>query len=94
MLARGVARMVYQTAVEQKLELPANVQQMLNIVNETAWQSSDLQKFNSMYPNYAIARKPSAKPEDYLIEDVLKKFEESNITTPDSGDDMSGASDL
>lgn len=76
MLPRGIARMMYHTAIQLKMEFPKTVEQMLHIIGETLWQTSDLERFNSAYPNLVLASKRNATAEDYEMEKVLRRSED------------------
>jgi len=66
MLARGVARMVYQTSKMSGAQLPGAARQVLEIVSEAAWRSTDAQMISSRFPNYVVAANPERKHEARL----------------------------
>lgn len=72
---RGIARMLYHTAISLKTRLPETVKQMFHIIAETAWQPSDIHRFDSCYPNLILASKSGAEPGDYEMDSVLQKWE-------------------
>ena len=76
MLARGVARMVTQTAQDLKVTLPANIIAVLPSLER--WQAEDLDKISSTYPNYAIISDIQFKAEGQ-IEFLLKKLEDVKV---------------
>lgn len=72
---RGIARMLYHTAIKSKALLPETVKQMFHIIAETTWQPSDIHLFDSCYPNMILASKSGAEPEEYEMDSVLQKWE-------------------
>lgn len=76
LLPRAIARMIYRGAMQQKIELPENVVQMLKIVSQSAWNATDLHELNSMYPNWIL---PSTRDNEKIVEQMpywLAKWEE------------------
>nr|POE79506.1 nitrogen assimilation transcription factor nit-4 [Quercus suber] len=53
MIARGIARMAYHTALEQKIALSPPTMSLLRIMSDTSWQPSDLALMRSTFPNFA-----------------------------------------
>lgn len=53
MIARGIARMMYHTAVERNIALSPSTRSMLQLMSSTAWRPSDLSLVSSAFPNYA-----------------------------------------
>lgn len=56
MSARGIARMMYHTALQRKIPLSASTKTMLQIMADTAWRPSDLTLVNSCLPNFATTK--------------------------------------
>lgn len=72
---RGIARMLYHTVINFKTHLPETAKRMFHIITETAWQPSDVHRFDSCYPNLILAAKSGAAPGDYEMDSVLQKWE-------------------
>ena len=53
MIARGIARMTYHNALQQKVPLSKRTRSLLKIMSDTAWRPSDLGFLNSSFPNFA-----------------------------------------
>ena len=79
MLPRGIARMLYHTARQMRVQLPSIVLHMLRIVADTAWRPSDMDHLNSSYPNWAFAQDSDSFTSRDRMEDVLKKWENLEI---------------
>lgn len=75
MLPCGIARMVYHTSRELKVQLPEAVEQMLQMVAETSWQPSDLHQISSLYPNWVTEKKNAQHQtsKKYDMDEVLTK---------------------
>lgn len=56
MIARGIARMMYHTALERNIALTPSTRSILQIMSDTAWQPSDLSRINSFFPNFATTK--------------------------------------
>jgi hypothetical protein len=76
LIARGIARMMYHTAIERKIVLSQSTRAMLQIMSDTAWQPSDLSLVNSMFPNFASTK--VHEPTERLTE-LLTKWEDLHI---------------
>lgn len=75
MLPRGMVRLIYHTARELDVQLPSDVQEMLRMVSEAAWQPRDLHLLHSSYPNWAVARHRKASADRFAMEDMLCQWE-------------------
>lgn len=53
MIARGIARMMYHTALGRDIALSRATRSMLQLMSNTAWRPSDLSLVSSAFPNYA-----------------------------------------
>lgn len=76
LLPRAIARLIYRGAMQQKISLPENVVQMVQIVSESAWKATDLNEMNSMYPNRIL---PSTRNNEKISGQMpywLAKWEE------------------
>lgn len=76
MIARGIARMMYHTALEQKITLSPSTKKMLQIMSDTAWRPSDLSLVNSAFPNFATL-KGHGNPD--RMTELLSKWEKLDI---------------
>ena len=76
MIARGIARMMYHTALEQSIALSRSTREMLQIMSATAWQPSNLSHMNSMMPNFATLK--SGEGGERMTE-LLSKWENLEI---------------
>lgn len=56
MVARGIARMSLRAAVEHKVVLSQDTQNILQIMAETAWRPSDVRLVDSTFPNFATTK--------------------------------------
>lgn len=74
LVARGVVRMVRQTASLMDITLPTSVTGLPKAIAEMAWQSSDIQQIRASYLNYAIAARKRTS-EAAGMEDLLRKWE-------------------
>jgi hypothetical protein len=74
MIARGVARMVYQTSQVTGKALPGAAQHVLEIVSEAAWRSTDVHRISSIFPNYSMIGDVDGKHEARM-EGLLKQWE-------------------
>ena len=61
MLPRGIARMVYHSAQQLNVQLPARVMQMLDLAADAGWRPSDVHMVDSVYPNMATERYSDAE---------------------------------
>ena len=71
--------MVYQVALQQKIQLPDSVEQMLRVVAETAWRPSDLHQLSSIFPSYLGANDRPHRWKTAGMEDVLRKWEQLSV---------------
>ena len=77
MVARGVLRMLIYTAMHLSIDLPQSAVSATQ--NMQVWQSSDIDRISSEYPNYAIAR--NARPgTEVRMESLLKRFERTAVS--------------
>lgn len=74
MIARGFARMIYHTAKKNKLQLPRNVQRMLNVVAQVVWEARDVEQISSNLPMVASTGTIDLR-EELRMETLLRKFE-------------------
>jgi hypothetical protein len=79
MLSRGIARMIYHTAMKLELNLPRLVESMLQIVAETAWQPSDWQYLDSIFPNPILASRSKAAEKKHRMGTLLKEWEGEDV---------------
>lgn len=76
-IARGVARMMYHTALDKKVALSHPTRSLLQIMSDTAWRPSDLSLLsNSNYPNFATTK---GHENDERLNKLLSKWEEFEI---------------
>ena len=78
MLSRGIARMIYHTVTKLELRLPRLVERMLQIVAEVAWQRSDLQYLDSIFPNPLIANNTGIGEARQRMGSLLREWEEGS----------------
>ena len=78
MLSRGIARMIYHTVTKLDLRLPRLVERMLQIVAEVAWQPSDLQYLDSIFPNPLIGSPSRIGETDQRMGTLLKVWEQGS----------------
>lgn len=76
MIARGIARMMYHTALEKKITLSHDTSSVLQIMSDTAWRPSDLSMVNSMYPNFATTKDHT---DSERMTELLSKWEKLEI---------------
>ena len=76
MIARGISRMMYHTALEQKIALSRSTRTMLQIMSDTAWRPSDLSLVNSVFPNFATIRGQQGRER---LTELLEKWEKLDI---------------
>lgn len=76
MISRGIARMMYHTATEQKVALSAPMLNMLEIMSATAWKPSDLVQVHSLFPNFA---KMKGHVDRERMTELLSKWEELEL---------------
>ncbi|KAI5371147.1 hypothetical protein Slin15195_G020190 [Septoria linicola] len=76
MISRGIARMTYHTALEQKIELSRSTRTMLKIMSDTAWKPSDLSLLNSMFPDFTTTK---GEDSDGRLTQLLEKWEKLDI---------------
>lgn len=76
MVARGIARMMYHSALQNKIALSQSTRSMLQIMSHTAWRPSDLSMVNSIFPNFASDK--GYEDRDRMTE-LLSKWEAVEI---------------
>lgn len=76
MIARGIARMMYHTAIEQKVPLSNSTHTMLHIMSNTSWRPSDLSLVNSAFPNFATI---GGQENIERMTDLLVKWEKLEV---------------
>lgn len=69
-ISRGIARMIYHTALQQGVALSPSTRKMLQLMSETAWRPRDLSLVNSIFPNFVTTE--LGDQEDRLSELLLK----------------------
>lgn len=74
MMARGVLRMLIQTAIHLKITLPPAVIAAIQTVQ--VWHSRNVEQISSIYPNYAIAHGAKSRA-DAQMETLLRKWEQT-----------------
>ena len=82
MMARGVLRMLTQTAIHLKIRLPEAVTETVQALQ--TWRSTDIDRISSMYPNYAIAKDAQSR-NGAQMEELLRKWEKMTVTKPGTG---------
>lgn len=82
MLPRGIARMVYRTAEQMHIQLPARVSHMMKIAADLAWHPKDLLRLSSRYPNVAIMDGGGKSTQEVRMEELLKKWEKLDVANP------------
>lgn len=75
MMARGVLRMLIQTAIHLEITLPPAV--ITAIQTLQIWDSSNIEQISSNYPNYAIVHNAKSRA-DAQMETLLKKWEQTH----------------
>lgn len=70
MVARGIARMMYHTALEMNVTFSSRARSLLQIMSDTAWRPSDLSLVNSTFPNFAT---------DGRMTELLSRWEKLEI---------------
>ena len=76
MIGRAIARMVYHTALDQKVALSPSTRSMLQIMSSTAWRPSDLNLVNSTYPNFATTK---GHQDQERMSQLLSKWEKLDL---------------
>ncbi|KAK6434449.1 hypothetical protein LTR95_009366 [Oleoguttula sp. CCFEE 5521] len=74
MIARGVARMVYQTSKVTGRALPESASKVRDIVADATWGASDVHRISSSYPNYSMPENVNGAAEA-TMEALLKQWE-------------------
>jgi len=84
MLPRGIARMVYLTAVQQGVQIPEPVAQMLALVADTGWHPKDLNLLESSYPNWTMDTAIGDGPgvEESRMKSLLLSWGNMNLGEP------------
>jgi hypothetical protein len=77
-LARGIARMTYQTALQYQAVLSTGILSMLEVMAETAWRPSDVTLMKSIFPNFATTRGHDDHEE--RLTELLTKWEPLQIS--------------
>jgi hypothetical protein len=77
-LARGIARMTYQTALQFQVALSTGILSMLKLMAETAWRPSDVTLMKSNFPNFATTRGHDDHEE--RLTELLTKWEPLQIS--------------
>lgn len=76
-LPRGIARIIYRMASQANVALPDPVQRMLAIMAETAWQQTDIQNLESVFPTFDIgAPSKNGIISERRMMEALKKWEQ------------------
>ncbi|KAK4497562.1 hypothetical protein PRZ48_012013 [Zasmidium cellare] len=76
MIARGIARMMYHTALDRKIALSRSTRSMLQLMSNTAWRPSDLSLVSSAFPNYAASQ---GQEGGERLSELLSKWETLEI---------------
>lgn len=76
MIARGIARMMYHTALDRKIALSRSTRSMLQLMSNTAWRPSDLSLVSSAFPNYAASQ---GQEGGERLSELLSKWEALEI---------------
>lgn len=77
-LARGIARMTYQTALQYQAVLSTGILSMLKLMAETAWRPLDVRLVKSIFPNFATTRGHDDHEE--RLTELLTKWETLQIS--------------
>nr|OQO30388.1 hypothetical protein B0A51_02348 [Rachicladosporium sp. CCFEE 5018] len=78
MIARGVARMVYQTVKMTGRVMPEAATKVREIVAEATWGASDVHRISSSYPNYSLPESINSAAEA-TMEALLKQWEAMQV---------------
>ncbi|KAK6429381.1 hypothetical protein LTR95_014471, partial [Oleoguttula sp. CCFEE 5521] len=78
MIARGVARMVYQTVKMTGRVMPEAATKVREIVAEATWGASDVHRISSSYPNYSLPESVNPAAEA-TMEALLKQWEAMQV---------------
>lgn len=76
MIARGIARMTYHTAMKQRIALSQSTWSLLQLMSDTAWRPSDLSLLSSTFPNFATIK---GHEDQERMSALLSKWESINI---------------
>lgn len=76
MVARGIARMMYHSALERNIALGPSSRQMLQIMSETGWHHSNLASMNSVLPNFASIK---GHDDRERMTELLEKWEKLEV---------------
>ncbi|KAF2212424.1 hypothetical protein CERZMDRAFT_97696 [Cercospora zeae-maydis SCOH1-5] len=79
LIARGIARMIYYTALEQKIALSRASRAMLQIVADTAWRPSDLSSLHSTYPDITAVSGDDKESAKRRLSELLSSWEKLEI---------------
>lgn len=77
-IARGVTRMVYQTALKMGVKLPQSVRHLLQIVIDTAWDRAEVLELKSAFPNRALIRNAQHDSSIHM-DQLLREWEQLDI---------------
>jgi hypothetical protein len=72
--SRGLLRMLVRTVRDSNARLPPAVEEMLQILDDTLWQSSDIRHYSSMYPNH-VMKIGFGSAEDNRIGSLLRRWQ-------------------
>lgn len=76
MVARGIARMMYHSALERNIALGPSSRQMLRIMSETGWHHSNLASMSSVLPNFASIQ---GRDDRERMTELLEKWEKLEV---------------
>ncbi|KAM3415732.1 hypothetical protein BST61_g9245 [Cercospora zeina] len=79
MIARGIARMIYYTALEHKIALSRAARAMLQIMADTAWRPSDLALLHSTYPDITTVGGDDEISANRRLSELLSSWENLEI---------------
>lgn len=79
MIARGMARMIYHIALEQKIVLSRASRAMLQIMADTAWRPSDLSLMQSTYPDITSVSGDEERSANRRLTELLSSWEKMEI---------------
>lgn len=79
MVARGVARMAYHAAREMNCQLPPSVEELMQMLENSAWDPEDVLRIHSSLPCYSLVESTS-RIEESSMTNVLRRFENVRFT--------------
>ena len=79
MIARAIARMIYHTALEQKIILSRSSRTMLQIMADTAWRPSDLSLLNSAFPDFTTVSGDEESNASRGLGELLSRWEKMDV---------------